>query len=120
MSNVTSWTVRTLVGGAFAGALALATVAPASATVYEYSGHSGSHTYGSTSVVWTSSNSNKKINMVVNGSGSGMVRAQCTRANGGTKWYQSTIEASHGGNSHYDCGNNSTYDHALAGYGIDL
>ncbi len=48
-------------------------------------------------------------------------RAKCARRNGGTNWYQSTIYVkAGGGNSHYDCDNNGTYNYSIKGLGADI
>jgi len=57
---------------------------------------------------------------VTRGYGSVQARAQCQRGDGRTSWYQSTINASTGGTSHYDCDNNGTYNRAVVGLGVDI
>lgn len=47
--------------------------------------------------------------------------AKCRRANGGTRWYRSTIRATRlHADSHYDCDNNGTYNRAIVGLGLFL
>ena len=88
--------------------------------VHDYSGRTGSATYGRTHVRWTTGDGGLQSIMKVTGAGSGQDRARCARADGGTNWYQSTIIAFNGSTSHYDCGNNGTYNRHLTGHGIDL
>jgi hypothetical protein len=58
---------------------------------------------------------------VKSGPGGVQARAKCARRNGGTNWYQSTIYVkAGGGNSHYDCDNNGTYNYSIKGLGADI
>ena len=62
---------------------------------------------------------------VTGGGHSAQARAQCQRRDGRTNWYQSTIRSRiingfYGPSSHYDCGNNATYDYKLVGLGVDI
>jgi hypothetical protein len=105
-------------------AIGLTVVTSASAdTIHDYNDISNvTHTYGSTTVQFTHNTANGHLQSIikVTGSGTGEDRALCQRANGGTAWYQSTIQARGGATSHYDCNHNGTYNRALVGQGVDL
>jgi hypothetical protein len=105
-------------------AIGLTVVTPAGAdTIYDYNGIPNvTYRYGSTTVEFTHNTFNGHLQSIirVTGSGTGEDRALCQRANGGTAWYQSTIQARGGATSHYDCNHNGTYNRALVGQGVDL
>ncbi|MFJ9953662.1 hypothetical protein [Kitasatospora sp. NPDC091207] len=115
---------RTAMAGA---AVAVATLGlgatQASATqVVNFPGSTGGFTYnyyGTYAEFYTGQGGLQSI-IRVTGNGSAQDRAQCQRGNGETNWYQSTIRASGGGTSHYDCSANGTYNRALVGVGADF
>ena len=117
---------------ATAAAAALATLAllstgtTAHATVKDYPSSTATRNptvSGTTAHLWAKVDSSHKASYAYVSSGSRAVqaRAQCQRRNGGTAWYQSTIRVhAGGGNSHYDCDNNGTYNTAIVGLGVDI
>ncbi len=116
-----------LARGALAAGLAVGTVAfitPAQAeSVHDYSYvRDVTKQFGETTVRWThnTSHGHQQSIITVTGSGTGEDRALCRRRNGGTAWYQSTIQARGGATSHYDCNRNGTYNRGLVGQGVDL
>jgi hypothetical protein len=92
-------------------------------TIHDYNNiNNMTQHYGSTTVVFTHNTSGGHQQSIIRvyGSGTGEDRAECRRANGGTAWYQSTIQARGGASSHYDCNHNGTYNRGLVGQGVDL
>lgn len=76
--------------------------------------------YGTSMHLWSQiDSSHKQSHATMNAPGAGVnSRALCSRDNGGTQWYQSTIRSLYlGGDSHYDCDNNGTYNHAIVANG---
>ncbi|MER5636452.1 hypothetical protein ABT095_05820 [Kitasatospora sp. NPDC002227] len=119
-----SRTVRRLaVAGATATAvLGLAATQASAGQVLDFPGSTSgfSTTYGGTTARFSTGDGGYQSIITVTGSGSAQDRAQCSRGNGGTNWYESTIRASGGGTSHYDCLNNGTYNRGLVGVGVDF
>lgn len=105
-------------------AIGLIAVIPAGAdTIHDHNGISNvTYRYGSTTVEFMHNTAGGHLQSIirVTGTGTGEARALCQRANGGTAWYQSTIQARGGATSHYDCNHNGTYNRALVGQGVDL
>lgn len=121
MPKLKTWAVGAIVTGVAVGTVM---VAPAQAdSVHDYDTIANmSKQFGETHVQWThnTNNGHQQSIIRVTGSGTGEDRAKCRRRNGGTAWYQSTIQARGGATSHYDCNHNGTYNRGLVGQGVNL
>jgi hypothetical protein len=99
-----------------------ALAAPASAETYDCSATcAGDVGYGNTTAYITASGKQSQASIVKVGNYGAQARSECERANGGVAWYESTIRVStKSGYSHYDCGNNGTYNVAIVANGVDF
>lgn len=119
-------TIAGVTGAGIAAATLLIGGAPAQAQVFDYANNTNSRTVswnGTQVYVYAKVDRSHKASYAYVSSGGGHVqaRAQCQRASGGKKWYQSTIRVgAGGGSSHYDCDNNGTYNRAVVGLGVDI
>ncbi|MEV7783375.1 hypothetical protein [Kitasatospora sp. NPDC088351] len=114
---------RTAVGAAAAVAvLGIGATQASAGQVVDFPGSTGgfAFTYSGTTAQFSTGQAGLQSIIKVTGTGSAQDRAQCQRGNGETNWYQSTIRASNGGTSHYDCSANGTYNRALVGVGADF
>lgn len=123
MRSISVWSRGVVTVGAVAAALVVALPSASADTIHDYNNiNNQTVRYGSTTVQFTHNTSGGHLQSIirVTGSGTGEDRAKCQRRNGGTAWYQSTIQARGGATSHYDCNHNGTYNRHLVGQGVDL